>query len=63
MARLKSDNVQINISIPSEWKKELENLARIYSVEEGETITFLDLMLMCCKVTHKNLTGSSPYYS
>lgn len=31
-------------TIPSEWKKELENLARIYSVEEGETITFLDLM-------------------
>ena len=27
-----------------EWKKELENLARIYSVEEGRTITFLDLM-------------------
>ena len=44
MARLKSDNVQINISIPFEWKKELENLARIHSVEEGETITFLDLM-------------------
>ena len=44
MARPKSDNVQINISIPSEWKKELENLARIYSVEKGETITFLDLM-------------------
>ena len=30
MARTKSDNVQ--------------NLARIYSVEEGKTITFLDLM-------------------
>ena len=44
MARIKSNNVQINISIPSEWKKELENLARIYSVEEGKTITFLDLM-------------------
>ena len=44
MARPKSDNVQINISISSEWKKELENLARIYSVEEGEAITFLDLM-------------------
>ena len=44
MARPKSDNVQINISIPSEWKKELENIARIYSVEEGKTITFLDLM-------------------
>ena len=41
MARPKSDNVQINISIPSEWKKELENLARIYSVEEGEVIAFM----------------------
>ena len=44
MAQTKSDNVQINISIPTGWKTELENLARIYSVEEGETITFLDLM-------------------
>ncbi|CVI70790.1 hypothetical protein NDGK_01983 [Clostridiales bacterium CHKCI001] len=44
MSKLKSNNVQINISIPIEWKVELENLARIYSVEEGKTITFLDLM-------------------
>lgn len=44
MARTKSDNVQINISIPTGWKTELENLARIYSVEERKTITFLDLM-------------------
>ena len=44
MARTKSDNVQINISIPAGWKTEVENLARIYSVEEGKTITFLDLM-------------------
>lgn len=44
MPRLRTNNVQINIAIPSEWKKELENLARIYSVEEGKTITFLDLM-------------------
>ena len=44
MARSKSNNVQINISIPSEWKTQLENLARIYSVEESKTITFLDLM-------------------
>ena len=44
MARPKSDNVQINISIPNEWKTELGNLARIYSVEEDQTITFLDLM-------------------
>ena len=44
MGRQKSNNVQINISIPVEWKNELENLARIYSIEEGKTITFLDLM-------------------
>ena len=44
MAQTKRDNVQIKISIPTGWKTELENLARIYSVEEGKTITFLDLM-------------------
>ena len=44
MGRPRTNNVQINIAIPSEWKKELENLARIYSVEEGKTITFLDLL-------------------
>ena len=44
MARPKRDMVQINISIPNSWKKELENLARIYSVEEGRNVTFLDLM-------------------
>ena len=44
MPRPRTNNVQINSAIPSEWKKELENLARIYSVEEGKTITFLDLM-------------------
>ena len=44
MSRPRTNNVQINIAIPSEWKKELENIARIYSVEEGKTITFLDLM-------------------
>lgn len=38
------DKTQVNITIPTEWKKELENLARIYSVEEGKTVTFLDLM-------------------
>ena len=37
-------NVQINISIPVEWKAQLENIARILSVEEGKTVTFLDLM-------------------
>ena len=43
MARTKNDNVQINISIPTGWKTELENPARIYSVEEGESIIFLVL--------------------
>ena len=44
IGRPKSNNVQINISIPIEWKTQLEDFARIYSVEEGKTITFLDLM-------------------
>ena len=44
MARTKSDNVQMNIFIPAGWKTELENLARIYSAEEGESIIFLDLL-------------------
>ena len=44
MGRQESNNVQINISIPMEWKIELENLARIYSAEEGESIIFLDLL-------------------
>ena len=42
--RTKSDNVQMNISIPTGWKTELENPARIYSVEEGESIILLDLL-------------------
>ncbi len=49
MARPRSENVQINIAIPGEWKKELENLARIYSVEEGRTVTFLELMRRAIK--------------
>ena len=42
MARTKSGNVQKNISISTGWKTEFENPARIYSVEEGESIIFLD---------------------
>ena len=44
MARPKMITYKSIFPSPSEWKKELENLARIYSVEEGKTITFLDLM-------------------
>ena len=43
-ARTKSDNVQMNIFIPAGWKTELENLARIYSAEGGESIIFFDLL-------------------
>lgn len=39
-----SQNVQVNIAIPKEWKTQLENLALIYSVEENKQISFLDLM-------------------
>lgn len=45
----KKKNVQINISIPSDWKEELERLARIYSVEEDATISTLDLMRRAIK--------------
>lgn len=44
MARTKRDNIQINISIIAGWETELENPAHIYSVEEGESVIFLDLM-------------------
>ena len=44
MARPKGTNVQVIISIPANWKTELDNLARIYSVEEGKDISSLDLM-------------------
>ena len=42
-------NIQINISIPAGWKKSLENLARIYSVEEEITLTYLDLIRRAVK--------------
>ena len=44
MTRTKSANVQIDVSIPTGWKTELENPARIYSAEEGESIILLDLL-------------------
>jgi hypothetical protein len=34
-------HVQINIAIPSQWKVELENLARGYSVGEETTLTYI----------------------
>lgn len=37
-------NTQINISIPKSWRDELERMARIYSVEEETTLTYLDLI-------------------
>ena len=40
----KTPMTQVNISIPTDWKNQLEKLARIYSVEEDQTLTFLDLM-------------------
>lgn len=40
----KKETVQLNVSIPSDWKDELERLARIYSVEEERTLSHLDLI-------------------
>ena len=44
MGRPKSNNVQINISIPIEREIELDHLARISSAEEGESMTFIDII-------------------
>lgn len=49
MKNFKTRCVQVNISIPKAWKEELENIARVYSVEEGRTVTFLELMRMGLK--------------
>jgi len=37
-------HVQVNIFIPAEWREELKNLARIYSVEEGRKVTYIELI-------------------
>ena len=50
---LEMKNVQINISLPLLWKKELENLARIYSVEEEKTLTYLDLIRRAVKEKYR----------
>ena len=42
-------NVQINVTIPKKWREELERLARIYSVEEEKTLTYLDLIRRATK--------------
>ncbi|MBN2949143.1 MAG: hypothetical protein JTJ21_01025 [Holdemanella sp.] len=36
--RSRTNNIQINIAVFDEWKKELESLTRIYSFEEGKII-------------------------
>ena len=40
----RTKNVQVNIAIPASWKRQLENIARVRSVEEEKNITFVDLM-------------------
>jgi len=42
-------NTQINIAMPEQWRLELERLARIYSVEEEKTLTYLDLIRTAIK--------------
>ncbi len=42
-------STQINIDLPKEWNEELERLARVFSVEEEETLTYLDLIRRAIK--------------
>ena len=58
MAQSKKGNTQINITIPTVWKDQLENLARIYSVDEGRTVTFLDLMRRGIKTKYQLTDGN-----
>ncbi len=49
MGRPYADTAQFNMTIPNKWKDQLENLARIYSVEEGRTISLQELMRRAIK--------------
>jgi len=42
-------NTQINFTFPEPWRDQLENLARIYSVEENKTLTLHDLIRRAIK--------------
>ena len=37
-------NTQINMTLPKEWKEEMKRLARVFSIEEEITLTYLDLI-------------------
>ena len=50
-------NIQINISIPQEWRESLESLARIYSVEEEQTLTMHDLIRRAVKEKYELSEG------
>ena len=63
---MKKENTQVNLMIPKSWKEELENLARIYSVEEGRTISYQELMRTAIREKfqlEKEDIGSWPGYS
>ena len=42
-------NTQINMALPKEWKEEMERLARVFSIEEEITLTYLDLIRRAIK--------------
>ena len=58
MAQSQQGNTEINKPIHTLWKDQLENLARIYSVDEGRTVTFLDLMRRGIKEKYQLTDGN-----
>lgn len=48
-----SENTQINFAVPADWKPQLEQLARVMSVKEEKTLTYLDLIRRAIKKTYK----------
>ena len=53
-----TNNVQINIALPQQWKTEMDRLARIYSVDEETTLTYLDLMRRAIQEKYELSEGS-----
>jgi len=54
-----NSNTQVNLTVPEEWKLQLERLARIYSVEEEENLSYHDLIRRAVKEKYelKDETG------
>ena len=49
---MKETNTQVNICVPKHWKADLEKLARILSMKEDKTLTYVDLARRALQETY-----------